>query len=432
MRLTLFLTCVAVAAVIGTQADRAVAQSGATVAAANISVVQNDALNETTSVTVTTPLTITGSNGPLTLRDGSNRGDYNIQIGAVATANFSSGVTLTSVRQNGRNNGLAPNVGGNTGNLSPDGVVYGTSAIEASADGSLFIPVFGAATSSGANGSEFNINIAAGHFRYTDGWLGGHFRNNANGNGGAMTVGDSSFNSAISLVTAAPPSGSYFLDGQPSGQGGQYTLNVNASTGNSASQNGVLLVTGGKNEDNYALSRANADGSFSLFTRDNGNGDNYEQDGVAFVYVPANTAGLTAGRVQYTADNGAVLAAGAGSAAAGTATVTRTGVGTVLLRITGVNDENAGVLLISAEGGGTTNLDNIVSYEWSQADGGWLVQTRDLTGSTLEDLTAGEGMFTFVFTPVPEPATVLAVAAAVAGLGAVVRKRRRGGRASAG
>ena len=58
------------------------------VAAALIDVVQNDAGNNTTSVTVTTPLAM----NDFRIRTGSNRGDYNVQIGPAATDDMTAGI----------------------------------------------------------------------------------------------------------------------------------------------------------------------------------------------------------------------------------------------------------------------------------------------------------------------------------------------------
>jgi hypothetical protein len=218
--------------------------------------------------------------------------------------------------------------------------------------------------------------------------------------------------------------GTQFVDGG----NGTFTLNLSGVTGvpANASQNGLLLVAGGKNEDNYSLSQANADGTFTILNRDNGaNGTGTEQDGVAFVYVPAGTAGLTAGRVR----GDATTVAGVGS---GTFTATADGTGAVLLQIPGVTSEHAGVFLVSPEGGGTLNFDNVVSYEWDATRTGWVVQTRDIDGASVPILESvgAEPMFSFVFVPVPEPTTVLGYAAA-AGLGGMwVRRQVRAWRAA--
>jgi len=205
--------------------------TGSSISAGNINVVQNNNGNATTSVTVTLSAAGNATAGNFLIRSGSNRGDFTVQVGSSATTNFASGVMMTSVRQLGRDNTTF-------GDTEYTRVQRATSAIDVDSSG-LYIPVHRAPA-----GDEFNINVAAGYFRYSNGWLGGHLRNTTNG--GAFSAANSSLNSNIALVTTTPGSGSYFLDGT----NGVHTLNINASTGNLASANGMLIVTGGKNEDN--------------------------------------------------------------------------------------------------------------------------------------------------------------------------------------
>jgi autotransporter translocation and assembly factor TamB len=60
------------------------AQSGTTVSAANINVVQNSAANTAAAVTVT----LDNSINDFRIRSGSNRGDFTVQIGSDPTVNF--------------------------------------------------------------------------------------------------------------------------------------------------------------------------------------------------------------------------------------------------------------------------------------------------------------------------------------------------------
>jgi len=146
--------------------------------------------------------------------------------------------------------------------------------------------------------------------------------------------------------------------------------------------------------------------------KDNGSdGASYEQDGVAFVYIPKDTAGVTSGRVTYTGATTVAFVAGVGSEDAGTASISRVSAGSLLLQIDGVTGENQGVLLISPERGTSLNVDNIVSYEWNDAQQGWIIETRDLPGMGLQDLGAGMPAFSFVYVPVSEPAWLLHFAA---------------------
>ncbi len=78
-----------------------------------------------------------------------------------------------------------------------------------------------------------------------------------------------------------------------------------------------------------------------------------------------------------------------------------------LLTITGYAATN-GVLIISPEGGGTYNLDNIVSYQITADGQSFELQSRDTPNNGLQSpyrLTGGvrypEGAFSFVFIPAP-------------------------------
>jgi hypothetical protein len=211
---------------------------------------------------------------------GANRGDIDMTFG---TANdVAGGVMITAVRENGRDNSAAGD--------SP-GIKFATAHSELGAGGNagrFFMPI-----SDSPGGGEYNINVAAAHFPFNEGWLGGHSRNSANTNGGVQNVLTAT--SGISI-------GTHFFDNG----GGSFTINLSglSSFGVPATaQNGVLLVTGHKNEDNYAMSGDNPDGSFQVRLKDNGaNGANTERDPIGFVYVPVAAAGpdlLTAvGRIQ--------------------------------------------------------------------------------------------------------------------------------------
>lgn len=380
------------------------AQTWAGTGAANLDVVQNDALNNTTSVTVTAVTSING----LTVRAGSNRGDYNMAASATPANDFLNGVMITSVRQNGRNNFAFGD--------SFDEHAFATSMADADAGG-LFIPV-----AHSQRGSEFNINVAAGYFHYSAGWVGGHLRNATNN--GPLVPGSSSLSPGLTL--GAEGSGSSI---ESTATAGVYRVDLAGVAGPGASQNGILLVTGGRNEDNFALSGANPDGTFNVWVKDNGtNSTATEQDGFSFVYVPNGVPGIVSGRV-----SGAAVPL----MSSGDFVVSNQGTGTILLTIAGVTGVNDGVLLISPEreaGGGLTD-DNIVTYEWDDLAQGWFIQTRDLTGpdgtATIPGLqdVGGIPAFSFVYipsTPIPEPATVALFAlAAAAGLVRGLRRRAK-------
>ncbi len=342
----------------------------------NIQVIQNDPNNDTTSVDVSIPA---GQSTPnFSVPAGSNRGDYNVQVGPDDTGNADLGLFITTIRENGRDNTLAPNMGG-------PGLSYATSAIQSRGDdGSYFIPVHATSGGAAASGSEFNMDVAAAFFPFADGWVAGHATNNSN-------------NGTLVNLNGSP---GLTLDNGPYNAGTQQFRNFDRGISElilpevDSRSAGVLLVTGGKNEDNYALTRSDSDGSFTVFVKDNGsNGNSYENDPVAFAFVPYDTPGVTAGRISIGGDG----ANGVGVwNKSGDFTLRGEGDGQVRLSIPGQNP-NSGTLLISPEGGGNLNVDNIVSY---QADGNdWVIQTRDLPGAGLQELSFGEPAVSFAFTP---------------------------------
>ncbi|ADB16009.1 autotransporter-associated beta strand repeat protein [Pirellula staleyi DSM 6068] len=319
----------------------------APVAAANLIVVQNDTGNTPASVTVTT----SEASGGFQMRPGSNRGDYNVQIGPTANDDVAGGVLISSVSQNGRDNGEG------------NGVVFATSAVENDA-GAYFIPVHNA-----PGGAEWNINVAAAYFDYDD-YLGGFFRNTTNG--GALTVA----NASPGIVN-----GVNFIDNA----NGTYTVTL---PGVNPLTDGVLIATGGKNEDNYALSVAATDTSWTIFNHDNGdNGAAFERDGVAFVYLP-NSPSYISGK--FYGDATTAVKNGAFS-------ITTIAAGRYKLTIDGYLPGD-GVLLLSPENFGN-GVDNIVTYE--PLVDGWEIQTRDLPQNppTLQGMAATELVASFVFLP---------------------------------
>jgi hypothetical protein len=343
----------------------------------NIQVIQNDAGNTTTSVTVTKA----SGTANFAIRDGSNRGDYNVTFNTIN--DVTSGVLLTSVRQNGRDNAAPPNSGGYNGLA---GIVFMTSQIERSADNlSYYIPIFHAPA-----GDETNVDVAVGHFKYEDGWIGGIALN-------LNPDGTYNNNTTLNTFIGSPgiTIGTELTD--PADTTGTYTLNLGVL---GSSQSGILLVNGAKNEDNYALSQANFDGTFTIICHDNGaNARSYENDPVAFVYIPNTAVNLTAGRVLGDGTLELVINGGTG---APTIVQQTDGSGNLIgrYRLTIAGQSPAtGTLLISPEGNNNLNVDNIVTYE---ADGdGWIIESRDLPGAPpgLQFVDATEGCFSFAFLP---------------------------------
>lgn len=339
------------------------------ISAANVTVIQYDSGNTTNSVEVTPSLSI----NDLRIRPGSNRGDFNIQVGDSATNDLAEGMILTSVTENGRDN------------YEDTGINYMASAFDGKDyNGSNestcgYWVVMQDCTTSRA---EYNANFAVAYFRYTN-WLCGWARNSSAGNG---LTND--------LLTASPgiALGTHFK-----GLGGGKSI-VDLREFGIYNTNGVLLVNHAKNEGNFALSQTNDDGTWTLYVKDN-NGDNasYEQDPVAFVYVPSSNTTVISGRfdaeeniLTYSGDTPQFY-------------VSKIEEGRWRLTIPGYTPES-GVLIISAEGGLDLNRDNVVSY---QADGDtWIIESRDIVSGenypVLESPT-NEPVASFVFIPAATP-----------------------------
>ena len=331
--------------------------------AANVHVVQNDTGNTTTSVTTTVPQL----SGELQLRAGSNRGDYNMQVGAGGADDVVAGMMLAISTQNGRTNA------GDT--LS--GVRYTTPAMDSDASG-YYISVNDA-----PNGGEVNINVAAAYFPYSQGWLGAWGVNSAGTNGGANnTLRNATPNAGFTIGTAATNLVQDLT-------GGKSRISI---PGVSSLTDGLLLANHGKNEDNYALVMPNADGSWQINIRDNGSsGAATEQDPVAFVYVPRNIPNVVSGRL---------LADGTVAMDSGIFTMSKTRTGTYTLSIPG-QSALTGVLMLTPETTTGAGEDNFVTYEASGND--FIIQTRDIVNTTteppLENLPGTTPVATFAFIP---------------------------------
>ncbi len=332
------------------------------ISAASIKVVENDLANTTESVTVTTTTSING----LQVRDGSSRGDYTVQVGSSATDDLTNGVLITSVAQNGADQG------------EDSGINYCSSAISSTSTG-YFIP-----TCQAPDGTEYNINVSAAYFPYNR-FIGGYARNSAGTAGGANNL----LTGSAGLIL-----GTHFVDNG----GGLSTVNL-TSLGINSQADGVLLVTGGANNNDYASSKPNTNGTWTIYISDNGsNGLATTQGPVAFAFIPKTNVSVISGRFQ---GDGTI------SMYNGTSprfSVTNTTNGTWKLTIPGYSSTK-GVLVISAEGGDAFNADNIVSAQPSGND--WLIQSRDLPGLGLQ--TSTDPVASFVFIPAPT-ATLVAPA----------------------
>lgn len=318
----------------------------------------------------------------------ANRADYNLDFGQ--PADTATGVLISSVAQLTRNDSV-------TGGPAP-GNFHATSSLAISAATSNYwIAVHWAEA---ADNVEVNHDVSYAFLPY-DRFLGGVATNTANNGPLTAFTGSPGLALGTHFTDLATPAGQYHLDLAP--------LLANAS------QTGVLLVTGARNEDNFALSRANADGSFEIFCHDSGaNGSNHENDGVGFSYLPASAAGtnrlIALGRIRGDAS---------AEVSGGTFTVTKGTTGRWLLEIPG-HSEASGTLIVSPEGGDDYNVDNIVAAAWDPANGRWIIESRDLTGvapqsPALQNMARpDEDAFSFAFfaTGQSQPPTIAATAPA--------------------
>ena len=166
---------------------------------------------------------------------------------------------------------------------------------------------------------------------------------------------------------------------------------------------GILLVVGAKDENNFALSQVDAtNGTWNLFLHDQSTGTagNLEQDPIAFVFIPKYATNLVSGRVNGDSSFDAY------SGDSPQFSVTQTATGTYLLQVNG-GGPTKGILIVSCEGGGTYNLDNIVNCQPSDDGTGWVIQSRDTPACGLQTVVAADGetepAFDFVYIPAPSP-----------------------------
>src|ERR1051325_5964449 len=222
------------------------------IAAARLDVVQNDTGNTAASVTVTTNYAI----GDFRVRDGSNRGDFNVQWGDDFADDYTNAVLMASVTQNGRDNGESgPTLG----------TIYSASFVQPAASGYI-IDVNIAGTNGAGGNPEYNVNVAGAFFSYTN-WLGGYAFPLSGANGSATVTNDTLIGSPQLVY------GTHYIDkGSGGGANAGKSIVDLTSLGIDSRKDGVLIVNGAKNESaNYALSQVNSNnGTWNLFIRDTG------------------------------------------------------------------------------------------------------------------------------------------------------------------
>jgi len=347
------------------------------ISAGNLEVVQNDTGNTVNSVTVSAPLTI----NDFRVRPGSNRGDYNFQIGDVVSDDSLGGVTMVSISQNGRDNG----------ELAGEQKDYAAPAFDGGTNG-----LWASINNLQSDRGELNINCSIAYFRTND-WLCGWFRNTNAFNGGSNTLYTASPN--ITLGNSKDTDNTKYNFKWV--KGGEFRVSLFNQGYDARTNPGILLVNHAKNEGNYCSSATNADGTWEIYVKDNfANGTSLEQDPCAFVFIPRSNTNIVSGKfgLDATGTNAVTLIYNGNAPAF---TVSNMDVGRYRLTIPS-GSPDAGVLVVSSEGGKTFNFDNTVSYE---KDGtGWIIEHRDC-GQFPPPLEActNEPVCSFVYIPAATP-----------------------------
>ena len=353
------------------------------ISAGNLEVIQNDTGNTVNSVTVSAPLTI----NDFRVRPGSNRGDYNFQIGDVVSDDALGGVTIVSISQNGRDNG----------ELASEQKDYSAPTFDGGPAG-----LWASINNLQSDRGELNINCSVAYFRTND-WLCGWFRNTNAVNGGSNTLYTASpgmicANSSVTTV------GSYNFKFVKSGE---FRVSLFNKGYDARTNPGVLLVNHAKNEGNYCSSATNADGTWEVYVKDNfANGTSLEQDPCAFVFVPRSNTNVVSGKfgLDATGTNAVTLIYSGNTPAFTVSTMfvgTNLDAGRYRLTIPGGSPDQ-GVLVVSSEGGKTFNFDNTVSYE---KDGNsWIIENRDVGAfPPLLEACTNEPVCSFVYIPAATP-----------------------------
>ncbi len=341
-----------------------------------------------------------------------NRADFYVWAypGALGTNDANLGFLIGSVAQNGRTNPLP---------------TYGTNCWQicqtvANADNTLRFATCQTVGSLGTgNTIECNANVAAAFFPMSN-WLGGWCRSlpYTNGYPNNWFLGSPGL---LGWTNHGAYTNFFDLYGLTGGSGGQSTVSL-TNFGINSLTDGILLVTGGKDENNFVQSRRNADGTWQVYVHDIGaDSTAYEQDQFVFVYVPKTNTLVVSGMFQsdsygnpsITNYSGAqlgvtnyVVSSSGGYSICPVFTITNIAAGRWYLTMNNTNfTPTNGVLITSPAGGGSYNVDNIVTCQAtnsSKFSNGWEIQSRDLPSGNLQSpyVSGGsEDVCSFVFIP---------------------------------
>ena len=358
-----------------------------TIQAGNLLVVENDLNNSNNSVTVSFSASTADISvvpvGTTDYTDHSN-GDYYLQVGTEIEDDRLGGIMLASVAESGR--------------ISGDGTnYYHVVAAPAGSHGQYWIAPHTTINESqypGApSGMERDVNVGVAYFPFDQGWTCGRVENYNNNTTNWTVVASENIKMGVNLTQIPQGDVDTNLLQRVGGSTAPYWNNPETYRGIwnleipgvDSISDGILLVCGGKNEDNYAGASPWRDGSgWQIQVQDSGSGAGTESDPWNFVYVPYSTENIVAGRVS----NKSGITSGTGGF-----TIVSNAPGTVQLDIAGYTPSD-GTLIVSTENEWYNN-DDFTTYEPSGSS--WLIQTRDLTGATPAD--AGSTQFAFLFIP---------------------------------
>ncbi len=353
-----------------------------TIQAANITVVENNTTNGPGSVTVSIPAGQSTSAfsvvapGSTSYAEHSN-GDYYVKIGSRSEDDLLNGIMIACVAQNGR--------------VNLDGTNhYHLAQAATDSHGDYFI-----ATADVVGGSEKDVNVAAAYFPFTGKWESGRLLSISNGSPTWAFVGSENIHLGKNLTQL--PQGTISdtnLLARPGGDWpasdadrGVWNLEI---PGENSMQDGVLLVCGGKNENNFAMASPWPDGSGWQMAEkgSGGGGTGTECDPLNFAYVPYSTAGIVAGRAD---GNGHILSGTGGFS------ISKLAKGRTRLNIAGYSPAD-GTLIVSSELEGYST-DDFTTHE-PEGDH-WIVENRDLPGAGLAGSSSAQ--FAFLFIPFAAP-----------------------------
>jgi hypothetical protein len=330
-----------------------------------------------------------------------NTADYYFQIGDTYADDVTNGIVIASIAESGRTNYTAMT----TNCPYPIPFIHDGPPYRICSHISYWTTTSSGTTYSAGSTREYNVNVAAAYFPFNK-FLGGLARNINRVNNGSNN---------LLIASSQLVLGTHFIDLAVTNENGGWAFDEGksrvdlTSLGINSQTDGILLVNHGKDEGNFALSHAEADGTWSVYVHDatKNDADSWEQDPVAFVYIPRTNTDIVSGK--FNADASISMYSG------GTPQFTvdnRSGRYYLQMRDYAATN---GVLIISAEGGTTgLNLDNTVRYEITDDGLGWIIETRDAPVNGLQSpyevidgVNVAQAVASFVFIPAPTKPSVL-------------------------